>query len=219
MYSTANKREIFAENKISLLARNYIDDESSACVKEVLNKLTDHARFSNNNASGGLSCLGSAKLIHLDAHMSENLLNLTVNNRCGKMYDRFLYNHKLYSSVGYTRSRRHKNHDVSIRHPASNYGRIVGLLKIKPLCCCTLELSQYCACTFYNVVLIKLMHVSHRALFRDVDFHVSSNFIVDVEESDELIAIYPSESGRKCICVNVSDKTYFCPLPYRIYDD
>lgn len=223
MCSTANNRDVFLlKNKISLLARTCIDDDSSSCIKEVLGKLTDHARFAHNNASGGLSSLGSGKLVTLDARMLvalEDLLNLTVDNRCGKMYDRFLYNHKLYSSLGYARSKRHTNHDVSIQHPASKYGRIVGLLNIKPLCRCTLELSQYCNCTLYNVILIKPMHASHRILFRDVDFNVTSNFIVEVEESDDLIAMYPSEIDRKCICISLSDKTYFCPLPYRIYDD
>jgi hypothetical protein len=56
-------------------------------------------------------------------------------------------------------------------------------------------------------------------LFRDVDFKVTSNFIVEVEESEDLIAIHPSSIVHKCICVNLGNKAYFCPLPYRIYDD
>ena len=190
-------------------------------MKDVLKKLTEHARFASNKASDGLSSLGSGKLIHLDARMLvalEDLLNLTVDNLCGKIYDRFLYDHKLYSSLGYTRSKRHTNHDVSIQHPASKYGWIVGLLEIKLLCCCTLERSQFCNCILYKVVLVKLMHASQRILFKDVDFPLTSNFIVEVEESN-IIALYPSEIDRKCICVNMPDKTYFWPLPYRIYDD
>jgi hypothetical protein len=122
------------KSKISLLTRTCVDDDSSACIKEVLGKLIDHARFAHN-ASGGLAYLGSGKFITLNAHMLvalEGLLNLTVDNNCGKMYDRFLFNHKLYSSYSssYTRSKRHTNHDVSIQHPASKYGRILGLLSI-----------------------------------------------------------------------------------------
>jgi hypothetical protein len=56
-------------------------------------------------------------------------------------------------------------------------------------------------------------------LFRDSDFNVNSNFIMEVEESDDIIAMYPSQIKRKCISLILSDKTYFCPLPYRIYDD
>ena len=209
-------------NKISLLARTCVDDDSFASVKETIGKLTENARFAHNNASGRLVSLGSAKPATLNARMLvalEALLNLTVNNRCGKMYDRFLFSHKLYSSLSYTRSKRHTNHDVLIQHPASKYGRILGLLSIKPLCRCALEASQYCHCTIYNVVFVKLMHASHRMLFRDVDFKVSSNFIVEVEESEDIIAIYPSDIIRKCICVSLGSKAYFCPLPYRIYDD
>ena len=63
------------------------------------------------------------------------------------------------------------------------------------------------------------MHGSKRTLFRDVEFKVTSNFIVEVEESEDLIVIYPSEIVCKCIHVSLSKKAYFCLLPYRIYDD
>ena len=63
------------------------------------------------------------------------------------------------------------------------------------------------------------MYASNRMLFRDLDFNINSNFIVEVEKSDDIIAMYPSQIERKCISLSLSDKTYFCPLPYRIYDD
>ena len=115
-------------NKISSLTRTHVDDNSSACLKEAVGKLTENARFTHNSASGGLLSLGSAKLVTLNASMLialEHLLNLTVDNHCGKMYNRFLFNHKLYSSVNYTRSKRHTNHNVSVQHPAANYGMMV----------------------------------------------------------------------------------------------
>ena len=62
-------------------------------MKKMLSKLTDHARFRHNNASHGLATLGCGKQVTLDAHMLvalEDLLSQTVDNRCGKMYDRFL---------------------------------------------------------------------------------------------------------------------------------
>ena len=99
------------QNKVLSLMTSWVDDDCSASVKELLGKLTNHARFVYNNASNGLATLGCEKLVTLDARMLvalEDLLNETVDNRCGKMYDRFLYNHKLYSSLSYIRSKRHK---------------------------------------------------------------------------------------------------------------
>jgi hypothetical protein len=63
------------------------------------------------------------------------------------------------------------------------------------------------------------MEASRRSLFRDVDFNISCKFIVEVQETNNVIALYPSQIARKCICLTLDDKKYFCPLPYRIYDD
>ena len=53
------------------------------------------------------------------------------------------------------------------------------------------------------------MNPSHRMLFRDGDFKVTSNFLVELEESD-IIAIYPSQMKSKCICINLGRRTYYC---------
>ena len=211
---------ILPKNKISSLTRNYVYNDSSASLKEFLGKLTDNARFPHSNSSGGLVYLGSGKRVTLNAQMLvalENLLKITVDNSWRKMYDRFLFNHKLSSSLSYTWSKHHTNHNVLIYHPTSKHVRILGLLSIKPLCHCASEVSKYCCCTIHNILFIKVKHASHRTLFRDADFNGS--FIVEAEESEELIAIYPSDIESKCVSVSLNDKTYFCPLPYRIYDD
>ena len=209
-------------SKVSSLSKICIDENSPQCVTEAIARLTNHARFKHSGVSDGLKFIGGGLSITLDALMLlalENLLNLTVGNRCGKMYNRFVYNHKFYSSIHYTRSKRHTNHDVSFQHTILKYGRIIGLVSIKPLCYCALEISQYCKCTVYNIVLVKQMNPSHRMLFRDGDFKVTSNFLIELEESDDIIAIYPSQIKSKCICINLGRRTYYCPLPYRIYHD
>ena len=208
-------------SKVSSLSKSCIDENSSPHVTDALARLTDHSRFKHSGVSDGLKFIGCGLLITLDALMLlalENLLNLNVGNSCATMYDRFVYNHKFYSSIHYTRSKRHTNHHVAFQDSILKYGRITGLVSIKPLCCCTLEISQYCKCTVYNIVLVKIMNPSHRILFRDGDFKVTSNFLIELEESD-IIAIYPSQIKRKCICIKLARKMYYCPLPYRIYDD
>ena len=116
-------------------------------------------------------------------------------------------------------SKRHTNHHVSFRHPVYTYGIILGLLNFKPSCGCSLEISQYCQCSLYSVIIVKAMEASRKVLFRDVDFNISSKFIIEVNETNNVIALYPSQIERKCVCLTLESKTYFCPLPYRIYGD
>ena len=71
----------------------------------------------------------------------------------------------------------------------------------------------------HNVVLVKPMIVNHRMLFRDCGFSVTSKFIAQVEETGSVIAIFPFQIKRKCICVALGNVMYFCSLPYRIYGD
>ena len=208
--------------KVASLTRSCVDGDSCASVKEVLSKLTDDVRFKHQNAHDGLTPLGSKKSITLDVRRIialERLLDITVSNQVGIIHERFIYNHQLYSSVSYTRSKRHTNHSVSVNHPVFKYGMILGLLNIKLTCNCTLDISQYCQCLMRSVVIVKPMKASERMLFRDADFNVSSTFLVQVEDTDSVIAIYPSQIERKCICLSSGDKIYFCPLPYRIYGD
>ena len=108
-------------------------------MKEALSKLTDGMKFKHENAQDGLTPLGSGKSITLSPHWTialEHLLNVTANKEVGITHERFIYNHQLYSSTSYTRSEQHTNHSVSLNHPIFNYGVILSLLNIKPICYC-----------------------------------------------------------------------------------
>ena len=208
--------------QIAFLTRRCLDGDSCTSVKEALSKLTDDVKFKHQNGDDGLTPLGSEKSVTLNAHWTialERLLDLTVNKQVGIIHERFIYNHQLYSSVSYTRSKRHTNHSVSINHPVFQYGIILGLLKVKPTCNCTRNISQYCQCSVHSVVMVKPVKASERMLFRDADFNVSSKFLVQVEDTDSVIATYSSQIERKCICLRSHNETYFCPLPFRIYGD
>ena len=208
--------------KVASMTRSCMDGDSSASVKDLLVRLNDAVRHKHKNGSGCLTPLGCEKMVKLDARRIvalQNLLNVEVKNDSGKCYDRFVYNHQVYSSVNYVRSKRHKNHSVTFNHPVFKCGEILGLLSVKPLCECPLSLSQYCKCSLYTVVLVKPLHASHRVLYRDIEFNVSSKFIMEVEETNHIVALYPSQIERKCISLCLENKTYFCPLPYRINDD
>ena len=182
----------------------------------------DDVRYKHRNYSDGLGLLGSGKVVKLDAHWLvalQDLFDTIVINESGDLYERFVCNHQLYSSVNYTRSKRHTNHHISFRHPVYTYGIVLGLLNVKPSCCCSLEISQYCQCSMYSVIIVKAIESSQRMLFRDLDCNISSKFIIEVIETNNVIALYPSQIERKCVCLSLGSKTYFCPLPYRIFGD
>jgi hypothetical protein len=208
--------------KVASMSRNCVDGDCSAAVKDLLVKLNDDVRYKHKRDCNGLAPLGCEKMVKLDARRIvalQNLLNVEVKNDSSLCYDRFVHNHQLYSSEGYLRSKRHSNHSISFNHPVFKYGVILGLLSVKPLCECSLSISQYCQCSRYTVVIVKPLQASQRLLFRDIDFNVSSKFIVEVQETNDIIALYPSQIERKCISLCLDNKTYFCPLPYRINDD
>lgn len=184
--------------------------------------MTYDERYKHENDGDGLSLLGTGKVVRLDAHRLvalQHLLDIIVNTEVADSYDRFIYNHQLYSGINYTRYKRHTNHNISFKHSVYTYGVILGLLNVKPSCGCSLEVSQYCQCSLYSVVVVRPMVASRKVLFRDADFNICCKFIVEVQESNDLIALYPSRIERKCICLTLENKTYFCPLPYRLYDD
>ena len=135
------------------------------------------------------------------------------------MFLRFVASSKIFSSVDYTRSKRHVNRYVTFEHEQYKHGVIVGLLVIKPECSCTIAELQYCNCSSNDVVLIRPMVVTSRPLYRDVDFNVNSSFSVEVERAGIQVEFYPHQIRRKCISVTVDQKQYFCPLPYHINDN
>ena len=150
----------------------------------------------------------------------QDLLDMMISSDVGVVYDRFVYDHQLYSSVNYARSKRHTNHNISFEHQEHKYGVSLGSLNVKPSCTCSLDISQYCKCSLSSVILVKPMVDSQRALFKDADFKVTSKrFVVEVEETNDVIAIHPSQIQRKCIFLPLGDKTFLYPLPYRIHGD
>ena len=87
-------------------------------------------------------------------------------------------------------------------------------------CECNYFMLQHCKCN--EVVIVKPMTVINRALYRDADFRATYQlpyFIVELADVDDVIAIFPSQIRQKCISLSAAGKTYFCPLPYRIYCD
>ena len=120
----------------SLYTKLCIDANSNSTVRDAVHKLTDNSKYNYSKVCDGLGILGSERFTMVDARKAlavQNLLGEDVMNISAVMYDRFLYNHNLYSSKNYTREKRHSNCSVSFVHPNYEYGVILGLLETNPL--------------------------------------------------------------------------------------
>lgn len=209
--------------KITLLAKDCINEETSPAVHSLFEKLREvKSTGSNVCLSEGVCGVGketSVQLIASQVLAVQILLGVQVRNNCGIMYSRFVAFNKFFSSVDYVRSKRHINHNITFEHEQHiKYGVIVGLLAIKPECSCNIEL-QYCNCRCYHVVLVQPMAMHGRPLYRDTDFNVNSFFLVEVEHAGMQVAVHPRQIMKKCISLTVDEKQYFCPLPYHINDN
>ena len=165
--------------------------------------------------------IGQENPIQLSASQTlavQQLLGVTVTNRSGDLYSRFIINHRYFSSIQYVRSKKHRNHSITFEHEHFKYGSIIGLLLIKPTCSCNVNNLQYCSYTSYILVLVQPMVECTRPLYseRNVSGIVNSFFLVQVELSGMQIAIYPDQVRRKCIKLVSGRKQYFCLLPYQI---
>ncbi|XP_028418236.1 uncharacterized protein LOC114543472 [Dendronephthya gigantea] len=209
--------------KIAELSKECIDGETSPAVISMYRKLGGERSIGNEEILlEGVRGIGKECPVEITASQVlaiERLLDLTLTKRCGFIYSRFVANHQLYSTIDYVRSKKHVNCNVFVEHDQFMYGRIIGLLSIKPECTCNLVELQYCDCKSYSIVLIQPLAVCARPLFKDADFGVKSNFLVEVEQAGMQMAIHPEQIKRKCISLTLGVKEYFCPLPFHINDN
>ena len=92
------------------LVKSWVDDDSS--VKDFLVRLTDTVRFKYKNDCSGLFPIGSPKLVTLDACRIlavEDLLNINLYNYVRNVFEGYVCNHQIYSSVNYVKLKHHTN--------------------------------------------------------------------------------------------------------------
>ena len=211
------------QQTVESMARVCVDSNTSTPVTKMLSKLNDNVRFAHNRTD---LTVGKGKPMQVNTTASEtiaiqNLLGINMTNRCGFMYYRFIHDHKIFSSVHYTRAKRHSNSAIMFKGERDKvlYGNVLSLLKVKPNCSCTNNNMQYCNCEEYSVVLVKQMSASNNALYKDADFNFASTFLVEVFEMEAIVALFPEQILRKCILMCLENRKFVCPLPYRIYGD
>ena len=142
-------------------------------------------------------------------------------DRSGLIFYRFIYNLQLYSSVSYTRAKRHSNSTIAFQDEGDSvaYGTIIGLIEVKPHCDCDISSVQYCDCQQYFIVLVSPMQVNNNSLYKDPDFRYTSSFLVELSDTESVVAMFPDQIRCKCIVMFHGQRKFLCPLPFRIYDD
>lgn len=105
---------------------------------------------------------------------------------------------------------------VQFAHPIYCFGRIDMLLEIKVQCSC---ISGVCNCTLRYVTLIEPLDVIGQPKFKDHGLDCSSDFLFKVVDTNQLIALYPTDILQKCIFLRSNGDSFLCPLPCRFYCD
>ena len=187
--------------------------------------MNGHTKFAPGNTSGDATGLGRATHVELTTSQAlaiQNLLMVNVVNRCGISYERFVYSHRNYSSVNYTRAKRHSNCSVLYQTDEKCIGTVLSLICIKPSCHCSANIIQYCNCMQYSVVLLRPTIARTQFLFKDSDFGIGSSFLHEVVDRDHIVvAIHPSQILQKCVLIEIGVNKFICMVmvPYRLYGD
>ena len=118
-------------------------------------------------------------------------------------------------AVDYIRSVRHCDSYIQFVHPVYSYGRVHSLVVVKLECSCVVGMGCYCeeSC----VLLVEPVDIVGRSHFTDSGLLCSSDFLVKINATSKLIALYPKNIKQKCIFVNSNYDSYLCSLPCRFY--
>lgn len=147
------------------------------------------------------------------------MIGRDVQNRDALVFNRFIVNNIIYTSITYTRANRHNDCHVSVEHPEGQYGTVQGLFEVKPDCRCDINQLQYCACRKYYIVLINAFQCLRRSAYVDAECGVDSYFLREFIGTDRIIAIPPASIKSKCIRMQLSERNFVIVVPCRFYGD
>ena len=208
--------------QIAVIARETFNEDASPGTVQLFRKLsgehlpTKSRRVLQANVVG----MGSGKPLYLTATQAiaiGTFIGKDLQNRTALVFNRFIANNILYTSVTYTRSNCHNDSHVAIDHEDEKYGIVQGLYEIKPGCRCDNNL-QYCACRKHYIVLIKAFQCL-RPMYLDADCGVQSNFLREIIETERVIAIRPASIKNKCVRMKLPQRNFLCVIPCRFYGD
>ncbi|XP_076844425.1 uncharacterized protein LOC143489348 [Brachyhypopomus gauderio] len=147
-----------------------------------------------------------ASISVIDRIAVEHLVGLKISPRWH--YSRFVVNDVLFHSAG---KKMVKRNNSVVRLDNGMICAIKGLITFKVEC--IHGSSADCDCRQECCVVVKELKKLPRTLCRNSELQISSTFVYEVEESDNVIAIYPKTLRNKCIVVSVRENTFIIPLP------
>ena len=115
-----------------------------------------------------------------------------------KSFDRFIYQHTLFHSISYRRLVRRKN--CVVRTSEEIFLSITNLLCV-----------QTSRNTHVNIVIGKELEQQNETLCKNKNFS-SSYFSFIVQQTENIIVIFPSMIETKCVCIPY-DVDKFCVMP------
>lgn len=117
--------------RITVIARESFNEDTSPRIVQLFQKLsgvylpTKRRQILQPNVVG----LDTGKPLHLTATQAiaiGTLIGKDVENRTALVFNRFIINNILYTSITYTRANRHNDSHVVIEHPERKYCAVQG---------------------------------------------------------------------------------------------
>lgn len=142
----------------------------------------------------------------------EQLLGVRVS-KCWH-YNRFIVNGILYHSDS-NRLQKRNNSIVELRD--GMLCKIKSLVAFRPRC--THGNVTTCACMRMCCVLVKELVKTRRQMCRDIQLNISSSFVHEISESDNIIAVHAQSFNRKCVLIELRDNAFVIPLPNNVERD
>lgn len=175
--------------------------QNSTCHTKKSEGFTGHVR--------GFGCPNWERTSVLQRLAIEDLLNVTAYS--GLFYNRFISNGVLYHSYHNKTIIKRDNSVVQL-----NDGT---LCKIMSLAAFKADGRAADTTTNMSCVLVKELAKSGRQLCRDIQLNISSSFVSEVSDTNNVFAVHAHSIRRKCVMVRSRDKMYVIPLPNNVERD
>ena len=174
-----------------------------------------------DNTSSHQMFLGNGKSTYLTASQTISLASMIdkdVLNRSAIIYHRFIVNHTFYTSETENRSHRHCDFFARFSHPTIKFGIVVGLFSVKPECVCGYVDFQECQCQVAHIVILQRLHCETGFVFSDRECNVSSHFLKEYHEAQNMEVIKPEQLKAKCIPLKLGNRYFLCEMPCRFME-
>lgn len=131
-----------------------------------------------------------------------------------QFFKRFLHDGILYTSDTYTKMRKRINSTAMLQD--GSFLRIQHLVLLRGHCDCGFS---DCSCASVPLILGRPLKKNIKAPFTDRQLNFSIDFVTEVTESLETIAVPVSSLKKKCVFIKIREKQYVIPIVNTIETD